>query len=74
MDLTKLKWTKNVNNNDGGWAYQNIDLNSKIFSLHWKKKQEENAQKAEEGDLVILRQKTKVTHIVELLNNTLYQE
>ena len=71
MDLTRLKWTKNINREDGEWAYsyKDIDDNSKIFNLHWKSDSYENAQKPQEKDLIILRQKGKVTHIVELLNN-----
>lgn len=72
MDLTKLKWTKNVNHKDIEWAYQNIDLDSKVFELHWKPDNTENAQRPKEGELIIVRQRTRVTHIVELLNNTLY--
>lgn len=37
MNLTKLKWTKNVNHQDDkSWAYQNIEPNLKIFLLGWK--------------------------------------
>jgi hypothetical protein len=74
MDLTKLKWTKNVNHSDINWAYQDIDFNSKVFNLHWKSDSLKNAQKPQEGDLIIIRQRTKVTHIVELLNNIVYEE
>ncbi|MEH1944591.1 MAG: hypothetical protein V7L01_30860 [Nostoc sp.] len=76
MDLTELKWTKNVNhqNNDKYWAYQDIDLDSNIFHLNWKTEQAENALKPQESQLILLRQRTKVTHIVKLLNNTLYPD
>ncbi len=74
MNLTKLKWTKNVNHSDIEWAYQDIDLNSKIFYLHWTLESRPNAEKPQEKDLIIIRQRTKVTHIVELLNNTVYEE
>ncbi len=92
MDLTELKWTKNINHqgDDKYWAYQDIDPDLKIFRLHWKKEEheenalkpkdwkkeehEENALKPKEGELIILRQRAKVTHIVRLLNNTLYKE
>lgn len=37
MNLTKLKWTKNVNHQDDkSWAYQDIEPNLKIFLLGWK--------------------------------------
>ncbi|MEH2196778.1 hypothetical protein [Nostoc sp.] len=76
MDLTQLKWTKNVNHqgDDKYWAYQNIDPDLNIFRLNWKTEQAENARKPEEGELILLRQRAKVTHIVKLLNNTLYEE
>ncbi|QFS47710.1 hypothetical protein [Nostoc sphaeroides] len=76
MNLTELKWTKNVNHqgNDKYWAYQNVGPVLNVFQLNWKTEQGENALKPEESELILLRQRTKVTHIVKLLNNTLYQE
>lgn len=76
MNLTELKWTKNVNHkgDDKYWAYQNIDPDLNIFGLNWKAEQAENALKPQESELILLRQRTKVTHIVKLLNNTLYKE
>jgi hypothetical protein len=76
MDLTKLKWTKNINHqgDDKYWAYHDIDLDLKIFRLNWKTEQEKNALKPEESELILLRQRAKVTHIVKLLDNTLYKE
>ncbi|MEH2359601.1 MAG: hypothetical protein V7K58_07750 [Nostoc sp.] len=74
--LTELKWTKNVNHqgNDKYWAYQNIGLDLNIFRLNWKTEQAENAIKPQESELILLRQRGKVTHIVKLLNNTLDEE
>ena len=76
MDLTELKWTKNVNHqgDDKYWAYQNVDPVLNTFKLNWKIEQAENARKPEESELILLRQRTKVTHIVKLLNKTLYNE
>jgi hypothetical protein len=78
MNLEKLRWTKNVNDQgfDKYWAYQNreIDCKLKIFLLNWNKAQKSNASKPEEDELVILRQRKKVTHIVKFLNNTLYDD
>ncbi|MBW4638655.1 MAG: hypothetical protein KME05_10535 [Gloeocapsa sp. UFS-A4-WI-NPMV-4B04] len=74
MDLAGLKWTKNVKPNDKDWAYDNIDSDLRIFRLHWRDSYKENAYKPKEGELIILRQYAKVTHIVKLLNNTLYSE
>lgn len=76
MDLTQLKWTKNVNHqgDDKYWAYQNIDPDLNTFQLNWKTEQAENAIKPQESELILLRQRGKVTHIVKLLNNTLDEE
>ncbi|MEH2251219.1 hypothetical protein [Nostoc sp.] len=76
MDLTQLKWTKNVNHHldDKYWAYQNVGPVLNTFQLNWKTEQAENARKPEESELIILRQRTKVTHIVKLLNKTLFYE
>ncbi|MEH2009399.1 hypothetical protein [Nostoc sp.] len=76
MDLTQLKWTKNVNHqgDDKYWAYQNVGPVSNIFQLNWKTEQAKNALKPEESELILLRQRTKVTHIVKLLDNILYKE
>lgn len=75
MDLAGLKWTKNVKpTGHDNWAYDNINSNLRIFLLHWRDEHRENARKPKEGELIILRQHAKVTHIVKLLNNTLYNE
>ena len=76
MDLTKLKWTKNVNHPNKQWAYsyEDIDLKSKVFYLHWVKKSSANAKLPQEEDLIIVRQRTNITHIVQVLNNTVYSE
>lgn len=74
MNLNQLKWTKNINRQDGEWAYPPIERIDKSidFKLHWKpdsQKSYKNATNAKKGDLAILRQKTKVTHIVEFIDN-----
>lgn len=76
MNLTRLKWTKNVNHqsDDKFWAYQDINSDLGVFCLHWKNEQKENAFRPKEGELILLRQRAKVTHIVKLLNNTLYSD
>lgn len=70
MDSTQLKWTKNINREDGEWAYSHKDNlhASEIFKLHWKPDSAHNAGKPEQGDLAILRQKTRVTHLVEFVD------
>jgi hypothetical protein len=78
MNLESLKWTKNVNHQglDKDWAYQegNINCKLKIFLLNWNKNQKSNASKPKKGEVVILRQHKKVTHIAKFLNNTLYDD
>lgn len=75
MDLSKLKWVKNVRP-DQGWAYDKINEKpipeAKIFRLHWCN-DKDNAQKPQKGDLIALVQLAKVTHIVELLDDTVYE-
>lgn len=71
MNLTQLKWTKNIKREDGEWAYprqDNIHLLTD-FKLHWKPDSYKNSTNAEKGDLAILRQKAKVTHIVKFIDN-----
>lgn len=82
MDLSRLKWTKNIKPYHG-WAYKpergkevRIPMElpeAKIFGLTWKNIYEENASKPEQGDLILLHQHAKVTHIAEFLDNKLYQ-
>ncbi|MFB2772934.1 hypothetical protein ACE1AT_27225 [Pelatocladus sp. BLCC-F211] len=79
MDLNRLIWTKNVKPLDAEpWAYRSIATiypNLKIFALHWRNlehKDETHVKELQEGDLMILRQHGKVTHIVQMLNNQVY--
>ncbi|MBW4674513.1 MAG: hypothetical protein KME52_10965 [Desmonostoc geniculatum HA4340-LM1] len=71
MDLSGLRWTKNINHkgNDKYWAYQDIEQDLKRFHLNWRTEQKDNASKPNKGDLILLRQRAKVTHIVEILDN-----
>jgi len=74
MDITKLIWTKNVKplypSKENEWAY---DEEGQTFDLHWrnKNKQDENnaGKQLEKGDIILLRQRGKVTHIVKLLDH-----
>jgi hypothetical protein len=43
-----------------------------IFSLTWKNIHEENARKPEQGDLILLHQHARVTHIAEFLDSEPY--
>ena len=75
MDFSKVKWLKNVKD-DGGWAYQSENdiqmMESRIFQLHWKSKSDSNLSDPQKGDWMILVQKARVTHIVEILDNHVY--
>lgn len=76
MDISNLKWTKSITRDDGRWAYSYDELNtdSNFFGLHWKSDSIDNARRPQEKDLIILRQKGKVTHLVELVNNSIYDD
>lgn len=66
MNLQRLKWTKNVRRIDGAWAYSQFKV-SELFKLAWKD-DEANASKPEKDDLILLRQKGYVTHLVRVLD------
>lgn len=77
MDLSQLKWLKNIKI-DRGWAYDKLNEmpipEAKIFRLHWRSQEDKaNAQQPLKGDLIALVQSAKVTHIVELLDNVVYE-
>jgi hypothetical protein len=77
MDLSQLKWLKNVKNVEPGqdWAYDKINEmpipEARIFCLYWRNNKD-NVQKPQKGDLIALVQKAKVAHIVELLDDVVY--
>ena len=75
MNLNQLKWTKNIVREDGEWAYSYKDgiRTSSDFKLHWIPSSEANATKPEKGDIAILRQKARVTHVVEFVDNNVPQ-
>jgi hypothetical protein len=67
MDLINLKWTKNVKHPDAKlWAYPNVNTGD-LFKLSWKNRTG-NEDKPKKGDLILLRQKGYVTHLVEILD------
>jgi hypothetical protein len=74
MDLTRLMWIKNVNHQDKDkfWAYNDPDAmeirEDKSFKLHWLNSKG-NAKGPCKGDLMVLIQRTKISHIVEFLDN-----
>ncbi len=79
MDLSRLKWTKNIKP-ESGWAYKPergipiaMELTeARIFGLNWKTKAKNNAGRPQKGDFILLHQHAKVTHIAEFLDNNLY--
>ncbi|HEY9802915.1 MAG TPA: hypothetical protein V6D25_21305 [Leptolyngbyaceae cyanobacterium] len=77
MDISQLKWLKNVKTDDG-WAYSDPHEmpipEAKIFRLHWRNVEgKSNAQKPHKGELMLLIQKAKVTHIVEFVDDKVYE-
>lgn len=72
IDLSRLKWTKNVNNPDV-WVYRHNEIRYPYlvpeFKLHWAKGEEANCGKPDIGDIILLRQQTKVTHLVMTLDD-----
>lgn len=77
MDLSQLKWLKNVRP-DQGWAYDKLDEmpvpEAKIFRLHWRSQDDKaNAQQPLKGDLVVLVQSARGTHVVEMLDDVVYE-
>ncbi|MBD2074298.1 hypothetical protein H6F86_10440 [Phormidium sp. FACHB-592] len=67
MDLQNLKWTKNiVPQNNEPWAYQPFGK-SHLFKLAWRDNQG-NADKPAREDLLLLRQRGYVTHLVRVLD------
>ncbi len=73
IDLNGLKWTKNIKPHHIPWAYPDIKTEDN-FLLNWKTEQETNARKAKTNDLIILIQRARITHIVKVMDDILYQE
>ena len=76
MDLSQLKWLKNVRNENVDWVYKLNEMpipEARVFLLHWRN-DESNAQKPLKGDLIALVQSARVTHIVELLDYVVYKD
>lgn len=73
MKLSRLKWTKNVKDLGGQpWAYHQFD-NGQLFKLAWRNNQE-NANKPERGDFILLRQRGFVSHLVRVLDHQAERE
>lgn len=73
MNLQRLFWTKNiVPQGEEKWAYKQVRFSDE-FHLSWKNN-EVNANKPELGDLILLRQKGYVTHLIKVLDCELKYE
>jgi hypothetical protein len=73
MDLQCLFWTKNiVPQGEEKWAYKPFKVGDKLH-LNWKSN-EVNANKPELGDLILLRQRGYVTHLVRVSDDELKYE
>lgn len=72
LNLQNLKWTKNVKPVDGSYAYSDHKVSS-LFKLAWKDNQE-NADKPQRNDLILLRQYGYVTHLVKVLDSQSAQD
>jgi hypothetical protein len=67
VDLQRLKWTKNIKaQGDEFWAYAQFKVNH-LFKLNWKEN-EANASRPQKEDIILLRQKGYVTHLVKVLD------
>jgi hypothetical protein len=67
LDLQRLKWTKNVKPQDNEfWAYSQFKTGH-LFKLNWKE-DETDASRPLKDDLILLRQRGYVTHLVKVLD------
>ncbi|MGF1520758.1 MAG: GUN4 domain-containing protein [Leptolyngbyaceae cyanobacterium] len=74
-DPSKLLFLKNVRDPSDGWAYtlERIQqtgslIENRVFELFWPLKSR-GAKSASKGDLMLLNQHARVTHVVEMLDN-----
>ena len=74
-DPSKILFIKNVRDPDGDWAYS-LDhiqemggsVENRVFELFWLPNGK-GVKSASKGDLMLLNQQAKITHIVEMLND-----
>jgi hypothetical protein len=73
MLLDRLRFLKNVDDDNDTWAYKTWQIGAEE-NLNWSKGSETNADKANVGDLLILVQRpnhvqaTRVTHLLEVIS------
>jgi hypothetical protein len=79
MDLSQLNWLKNVKpqSTDHYWAYELPTMpiqEARIFCLNWRNLDDkQNAESPAKGDLILLLQRARVTHVVEFLDDEVYK-
>jgi hypothetical protein len=68
MDFKHLKWTKSIKPQDQKeeWAYSEFKAGC-LFKLNWKNNKTD-ADRPQKDDLILLRQKGYVTHLVKVLD------
>jgi hypothetical protein len=74
-DLSKILFLKNVRDPNGGWAYsieriRDMDSSGegRVFELFWPSTSR-GTKSASKGDLMLLNQYAKITHVVEMLDD-----
>lgn len=74
-DPSKILFIKNVRDPNGDWAYtlnhiqeMGGSAESRVFELFWLPSSK-GAKSASKGDLMLLNQQAKITHIVEMLDD-----
>ena len=74
-DRSKLRYLKNIRDPKGGWSYTLDHIEriggareSRVFEIYWLLTSR-GAQSPTKGDLMILNQKARVTHVVEMLDD-----
>jgi len=74
-DPSKILFIKNIRDPNGGWAYtldhiQHIggSVESRVFELFWSPSGR-GMRSASKGNLMLLNQQAKITHVVEMLDD-----
>ncbi|MEM1290183.1 MAG: GUN4 domain-containing protein [Cyanobacteria bacterium P01_H01_bin.162] len=74
-DPAKILFLKNIRDPKGGWSYtvdhiggMGGDVESRVFEIYWLPKGR-GAKTASKGDLMLLNQHAKITHVVEMLDD-----
>jgi len=72
---SKILFLKNIRDPNGGWSYtldhirdMGGDDESRVFEIYWRPTGR-GAKSASKGDLMILNQHAKLTHVVEMLDD-----